>query len=251
MLRYLILIVAATPAKEIGRDHDFDWAVIELSSTQSIVQTAGRVNRHRLNAIEKANIAVLQFNHKEVESGNRLVFQRPSLEIGAPYKSHDLAELFDWANIEQIDARMRFGEHLFSTLDDKAIVETTKSIFARITSIDQLGNLWLALDTYTKSPLRKADGRQRIELALRDDRADGKWFEVKEENSKDNPESRSVGHVAAPAARAWLSKSDPALRELARESGIGDIKLAMTVIVRAKTANDVTRHPSFGFYTQK
>ena len=43
----LSLIVVATPVEEIGRDHDFDWAVVEPSSTQSIVQCAGRVNRHR------------------------------------------------------------------------------------------------------------------------------------------------------------------------------------------------------------
>ena len=34
--------------EEVGRDHDFDWAIIDASSVQSIVQTAGRVNRHRL-----------------------------------------------------------------------------------------------------------------------------------------------------------------------------------------------------------
>ena len=247
----LMLIVVATPVEEIGRDHDFDWTVIEPSSTQSIVQTAGRVNRHRLNITDKANIAILQFNRREVEGGYNHVFQRPGLEIGVPYRSHDLAELFDWAAIEQIDARMRFGRHLFSELDDMAIEGATKSIFARITSTDQSGNLWMALDTYTKSPLREADGSQRVELALLDDHLDGQWFDVKEEDSKDKPVSRSVGHMDAPAARAWLSKSDQALRELSRESGIDDIKLAMTVIVRAKTANDVARHPSFGFYTKK
>ena len=107
----LMLIVVATPVEEIGRDHDFDWTVIEPSSTQSIVQTAGRVNRHRLNITDKANIAILQFNRREVEGGYNHVFQRPGLEIGVPYRSHDLAELFDWAAIEQIDARMRFGRH--------------------------------------------------------------------------------------------------------------------------------------------
>lgn len=247
----LMLIVVATPVEEIGRDHDFDWAVIEPSSTQSIVQTAGRVNRHRLNAIDQANVAILQFNRKEVEGKNGLVFQRPGLEIGKPYKSHDLAELFDWTTIEQIDARLRFGDHLFPKMDDEAIFDATKILFARITSTDQYGNLWMALETYTKSPLREADGRQRIELALRDDRPDGRWFDVKEEDSKDKPVSRAIGHMDAPAACAWLSKCDQALRELARESGIADIKQAMTVTVRAKTANDVARHPSFGFYTPK
>lgn len=243
----LMLIVVATPVEEIGRDHDFDWAVIEPSSTQSIVQTAGRVNRHRLIAIDQANVAILQFNRKEVEGGNQQVFQRPGLEIGKPYKSHDLAELFDWTNIEQIDARMRFGGHLFPTVDDEAIVEATKSTFARITSTDQYGNLWMALETYTKSPLRENDGK-RIELTLRDDPPDGRWFDVKEEVSNDQPSSRMIGDMVAASPAAWLSLSDTALRDLAISMDV-DVKQATTVTVRAKTATDVARHPSFGFYS--
>lgn len=47
-LKDLKIIVVATPVEEVGRDHDFDWAIIDPSSAQSLVQTAGRVNRHRL-----------------------------------------------------------------------------------------------------------------------------------------------------------------------------------------------------------
>lgn len=45
---HVIFVVVASPVEEVGRDHDFDWAVIEPSSMISIFQTAGRVNRHRL-----------------------------------------------------------------------------------------------------------------------------------------------------------------------------------------------------------
>lgn len=55
----VIFIVVATPVEEVGRDHDFDWAVIEPSSLTSIIQTAGRVNRHRRSPIDAANIAVM------------------------------------------------------------------------------------------------------------------------------------------------------------------------------------------------
>ena len=69
-------IVVATPVEEIGRDHDFDWAVIEPSSVQSIVQTAGRVNRHRLVSFSQPNIALLQFNFRAIR-GLTPVFTRP------------------------------------------------------------------------------------------------------------------------------------------------------------------------------
>jgi CRISPR-associated endonuclease/helicase Cas3 len=54
----------ATPVEEVGRDHDFDWAVIEPSSYRSIIQLAGRVRRHRKEAISTPNIAIMQYNLK-------------------------------------------------------------------------------------------------------------------------------------------------------------------------------------------
>ncbi|WP_238149480.1 hypothetical protein [Arsenophonus endosymbiont of Aleurodicus floccissimus] len=41
--KQLIFILIATPVEEVGRDHDFDWAVIEPSSYRSLIQLAGRV----------------------------------------------------------------------------------------------------------------------------------------------------------------------------------------------------------------
>ncbi|OGA47541.1 MAG: hypothetical protein A3G25_17155 [Betaproteobacteria bacterium RIFCSPLOWO2_12_FULL_63_13] len=245
--RELMLIVVATPVEEIGRDHDFDWAVVEPSSTQSIVQTAGRVNRHRLNIVYRPNVALLQFNRKEVEPNAKRVFQRPGLEVGKPYETHDLDKLFDWSVIEQVDARLRFGNHLFPKLDDNAIESETNAIFTRMTSSDQRGSLWMALETYTKSRLRDNDDGQRIEMTLLDDPADGRCFLFKEENSKDKPVSRLIGRMDQPESSAWLSKPDQELAELARTAGV-DVKRAMTVSVRAKHVSDVARHPSFGFY---
>lgn len=50
----LTAVIIATPVEEIGRDHDFDWCIAEPSSTHSLVQTAGRVRRHR-GAISKVD----------------------------------------------------------------------------------------------------------------------------------------------------------------------------------------------------
>ena len=135
----------------------------------------------------------------------------------------------------------------FPKLDDRAIESETKAIFTRMVSSDLRSNLWMALDTYTKSPLRDNDSGQRIELTLLDDPADGQWFDFKEENSRDKPSSRKIGGMDPPEPSAWLSKPDQDLTELAHTIG-GDVKLAMTVSVRAKHVDDVARHPSFGFY---
>ena len=82
----LMFIVVATPVEEIGRDHDFDWAVIEPSSAQSVVQTAGRVNRHRMQPVTVPNIAILQFNLRHcrnIENGKceEKAFVYPGLEL--------------------------------------------------------------------------------------------------------------------------------------------------------------------------
>lgn len=48
----IVIILSTTSIEEVGRDHDFDYAVAEPASNRSIVQFAGRVKRHReYNAI--------------------------------------------------------------------------------------------------------------------------------------------------------------------------------------------------------
>lgn len=53
------VIVLSSPVIETGNDVDFDWAIIDAPSVRSIVQTAGRVNRHRRLAVAEANVAIL------------------------------------------------------------------------------------------------------------------------------------------------------------------------------------------------
>ena len=61
------LVVVATPIEEVGRDHDFDWAIIEPSSMHSIIQTAGRVNRHRQIPQYKPNVAIMSKNVRALD----------------------------------------------------------------------------------------------------------------------------------------------------------------------------------------
>ena len=93
----VIFILAATPVEEVGRDHDFDWAIIEPSSYRSIIQLAGRVRRHRQNGIEHPNIAVMQYNLRALRKDGKAVYCRPGYENGKSLKlaTHDLTELID------------------------------------------------------------------------------------------------------------------------------------------------------------
>lgn len=142
-------IVIATPVEEVGRDHDFDWAVIDASSVQSIVQTAGRVNRHRLEKVNQPNIMIPEWNYrycerrdiekiKQQSKQRRPVFIYPGYEgygvsATSTYSSQNLSELLPWDHQSQlvINARLRFDQVgcLFAKLDDEQIKNFCKNYF--------------------------------------------------------------------------------------------------------------------------
>lgn len=112
-VKNVLFIVVATPVEEVGRDHDFDWAVVEPSSYRSIVQLAGRVRRHRTGAVASPNVALMQYNWKGVRDAhkeNNPVFTRPGFEGGSQFllKNHNLDALMDEQAIaECLDATPR------------------------------------------------------------------------------------------------------------------------------------------------
>ncbi|WGO83051.1 type I-F CRISPR-associated helicase Cas3f [Arsenophonus apicola] len=108
--KQLIFILVATPVEEVGRDHDFDWAVIEPSSYRSLIQLAGRVRRHRETAVEQPNITLLQYNWKGYQGKNQQVFSQPGYETAAKYTlaTHDLTQLVDENQLRAtVDATLR------------------------------------------------------------------------------------------------------------------------------------------------
>lgn len=93
----VIFILVATPVEEVGRDHDFDWAVIEPSSYRSIIQLAGRVRRHRNGGVSAPNIAIMQYNLKGLwTKESQPVFINPGFENASNMlKTHDMRQLLD------------------------------------------------------------------------------------------------------------------------------------------------------------
>ena len=69
---------------EVGRDHDYDWAVVEPSSVRSLVQLAGRVRRHRKAAVNEPNIVVLEQNIRAILQSNnpsKAAYCKPGFEM--------------------------------------------------------------------------------------------------------------------------------------------------------------------------
>ncbi|PSU36285.1 type I-F CRISPR-associated helicase Cas3f [Photobacterium lutimaris] len=66
--KHHLFVVLATPVAEVGRDHDYDWAIAEPSSMRSIIQLSGRVQRHRRIIPKVENILVLNKNFKACQN---------------------------------------------------------------------------------------------------------------------------------------------------------------------------------------
>ncbi|RYY78281.1 MAG: type I-F CRISPR-associated helicase Cas3 [Moraxellaceae bacterium] len=173
-------IVIATPVEEVGRDHDFDWGIIDASSIQSIVQTAGRINRHRLQKITQPNIAILQFNYRYCANNKRQpVFKWPGYESidGKLYASQDLAQLLPWNEHGQlvINATLRFNQQfcLFAKYDDQQIQNFCKTYFDdqdddQLFSNAQVDPAILTENPYRATPLRDIQKKQDYYFRLED-----------------------------------------------------------------------------------
>ncbi|ALP53836.1 type I-F CRISPR-associated helicase Cas3 [Candidatus Tenderia electrophaga] len=109
-----IFVVLATAVAEVGRDHDYDWAIVEPSSQRSITQLAGRVRRHRdePKMINEANLYLLDTNIKYLKNGgDKPAFCRPGFESDQfMLASHRLTELLTQEQLAVIDASSRIQE---------------------------------------------------------------------------------------------------------------------------------------------
>ena len=108
-----IFVVLATAVAEVGRDHDYDWAIVEPSSMRSIIQLAGRVRRHRTGSCETPNLYLLDTNVRHLEYGlSKPAFCRPGFEGDKTFKlnRHHLSELLTPEQLAVIDASTRIRE---------------------------------------------------------------------------------------------------------------------------------------------
>ena len=103
-----IFMVLGSPVTEVGRDHDYDWAVVEPSSMRSLIQLAGRIHRHRPEACDAPNILILTRNIKSLERPGQPAFQKPGFESEKrKLRSNALEQLLRPEQYEIIDARPR------------------------------------------------------------------------------------------------------------------------------------------------
>lgn len=121
-----LFIVLGSPVTEVGRDHDYDWAVVEPSSMRSLIQLAGRVRRHRVQPVQHVNVQVLDTNLCALKlrgesQTKKAAYCRPGFELDAAdaagfhFSSHSLSALLqrqlqEWGEVWPVDAQPRIQD---------------------------------------------------------------------------------------------------------------------------------------------
>ncbi len=220
--QHCLFILVATPVEEVGRDHDFDWAVVEPSSYRSIIQLAGRVRRHRTGEVAKPNVGLLQYNWKTYKANDEkgAYFIKPGYE-DKPLPNHDLSQLLDVTGIAKcLDAVPRIKlptqhamNQLFSGIEHKA----TKQLLTEYGHI-QVNNIqgflqhawWLTGLPQTFQAFRRSTDSVNLFYVWDKQKQRFYWAEKDEEGRPVNRESqldiKSVDLSRELKARLWLDR---------------------------------------------
>jgi CRISPR-associated endonuclease/helicase Cas3 len=237
-----LFVVLATAVAEVGRDHDYDWAVVEPSSMRSIIQLAGRVRRHRAGAVQAPNIALLSHNLKALENPGGAAFTRPGFETaGYALASHTLNDLLRDQEWQQLDATSRITQHrplqAHQRLTDLeharlgGVMETFAPEDPSDDGVDQeltVRRWWQTMSHLTgveqrSKPFRHdTQGRAEFVLLPTEDDEDFEFCTLDEEGRQQNHGNLFVPLTLAenPAITAWAVR--PYMTELARLSETKD-----------------------------
>lgn len=223
----VLFIVIATPVEEVGRDHDFDWAIVEPSSYRSIIQLAGRVRRHREGGVVHPNIALLQYNWKAFKNNDakgEMYFRDPGYEkeLEQALPTHDLKRIVDEVALGKcVDASPRIQlTPSQSTSAYFAGMEhyTTKGLLAhdaqkRVSHLQGYlcENWWLTALPQQFQKFRRSESSTELFYVWDERKQTGYWAEKDEDGAPVNRESRynikSVELTDKQVERLWLKRN--------------------------------------------
>lgn len=238
----IVFIVVSTPVEEVGRDHDFDWAVVEPSSLRSIIQLAGRVRRHRSGKVESPNVALMQYNLRSIKNVcSQPAYCQPGYESNKfKLDTHNLIELLNEEEVaKKIDAvpRIRKPQTL---LKHKKLADLEHKVISHLlTNYDQHGpetlqgyleQCWyLTALPQVLTPFRKNEPSINLYLIFDDDE-----YHFVEKNNEGKPVNRDniynikyVNCENTGSDRFWLNRDyKNCLKNLVKRNAELDIKKA-------------------------
>lgn len=184
------IVIITTPVIETGNDVDFDWAIIDPISTRSIIQSAGRVCRHRSATGDHVNVYILGRSPVAMQTGELSrpgVETRPSPETKVARQSlkdfteRHFAELAGQVTFDTITSEPILRDDLTFPLRD-----AEASLRSTMLSLDPKAPLGLYIScpnarwnlAMTRSrKFRRSDNMQDVEFVkLGDDIKEAQWF---------------------------------------------------------------------------
>ncbi|UUE09291.1 type I-F CRISPR-associated helicase Cas3f [Dickeya zeae] len=180
-----LFVVLATSVAEVGRDHDYDWAIAEPSSMRSFIQLAGRILRHRQRdeyVPTSPNFYLLSHNVLALK-GETVAFCQPGFESkdNLTLASHDLREILKPEDYQHISAVPRIQQPLvlkkpFTLISLEHAALATKLFGPKNGSSSQpTAVLWWRESLHWNgelqrhTPFRRSDPQQRYWLRLEDE----------------------------------------------------------------------------------
>jgi hypothetical protein len=171
------IIVVTTSIQETGRDHDYDWAILEPCSTRSIVQSAGRIERHRSNQLQNDdfNLFLMKHPHRYIYNAENF-WSFPGIETPILQgRSFKLLKAFNKCQDKEKEACFLFAQAGFKNYEvDKNAITSRIVSCEEAFDIEQLQrniNAWVCLNKpidYSLSPLTGLEYIQLFDLLEND-----------------------------------------------------------------------------------
>lgn len=258
-----LFIVFATSVAEVGRDHDYDWAIAEPSSMRSLIQLAGRIQRHRQITPKSANFLILNSNFKALK-GDAIAYSKPGFESrDFPLKSKQLSEILMPDQYQFISAtpRIQPRNHCdsFNNLVDLEHVHLNAKLFGG-GKIPIFAALWWqqnpswCAEFQRRTPFRESGQDEQFILYV-DDEADEPLFHLVAESGEldmvDQSRFIRVQFQFNTAVQPWVSNDVKLLTEqLAEQIGLelGDVSRRFAELRLRKTEEKWLYHPLLGVH---
>jgi CRISPR-associated endonuclease/helicase Cas3 len=177
-----LFIVLASPVAEVGRDHDYDWAIIEPSSMRSIIQIAGRVLRHREHLPKQENILLINQNIKQLKGSERC-FNQPGFEVEnlkLKLNEHTLREILTETQYQPINAVERVVKSKPPPLENLASLEH-QALLEKLFKNPDSAKLWWKEQAHWCGVLqklqvfRKSDKDEAVYLLYKNNELTWEW----------------------------------------------------------------------------
>ncbi|UEA16276.1 type I-F CRISPR-associated helicase Cas3f [Pasteurella canis] len=240
-----VFIVLGSPVTEVGRDHDYDWAIVDPSSMRSIIQLAGRVWRHRADKVaEQPNMYLLPTNWRGLslkQKSNKPIYHRPGFESETDkLSSYKLAQLISAAELSHIQATPRIVKPA-NLQPRERLADLEHQVIANLLNNPRENHVNLYWDPrYTNRLLanlplmtrfRQSLPEQDIVCKFDDDSDWGFSFydmeNVKRDNlsTSSNFEYKPLPDCPQSIVKPWLNQSlEAALAKLAEDLELDDVK---------------------------